>query len=209
MTLLLRVDKFEYDADTDLIRVQGVNVKENQFIGLGAHQSMDIKAPMKFTLIKKQFDSMHVKKLKEAASEAQTGNILVITMEEGIAHIFLVTRSTTKLKAKIEKHISKKKAFGTKTEAQKSKFFMQIISALDVMLADNNTQNSLLGSIKAVIIGSPGFYKDNFYTLLKEETEKRKTQWIKEVFAMTILAHCSSGFKHSLAEILNNKAIKD
>jgi hypothetical protein len=30
-------------------------------------------------------------------------------MEEGIAHLFLVSRATSKLKAKIEKRISKKK----------------------------------------------------------------------------------------------------
>jgi stalled ribosome rescue protein Dom34 len=70
---------------------------------------MDIRAPMKITLIKRHFDSMHVRKLKEASSEAQTGNILGIVMEEGIAHIFLVSKNASKLKAKIEKHISKKK----------------------------------------------------------------------------------------------------
>jgi len=69
---------------------------------------------MKVTLIKRHFDSIHLKKLHEATSEAQTGNVLAIVMEEGIAHIFLVSKSTSKLKAKIDKHISKKKAFGEK-----------------------------------------------------------------------------------------------
>ena len=32
-------------------------------------------------------------------------------MEEGISHLFLVGQSTSKLKAKIEKKISKKKAY--------------------------------------------------------------------------------------------------
>ena len=71
---------------------------------------------MKITLIKRNFDSIHVKKLKEAAGDSQAGQILAIVMEEGIAHIFLVTKSQSKLKAKIEKHISKKKAFGNKVE---------------------------------------------------------------------------------------------
>jgi len=95
---------------------------------------MDVKAPMKITLIKKVFDSMHVRKLKEAASETQGGSILAITMEEGIAHIFLVTKATTKLKSKIEKHISKKKAFGNKTATQKEKFYAQIKNSLETML---------------------------------------------------------------------------
>lgn len=40
-----------------------------------------------------------------------TGAIAVIVMEEGISHIFHVGNNTSKLKAKIEKKISKKKAF--------------------------------------------------------------------------------------------------
>ena len=46
-----------------------------------------------------------------------------VTMDEGIAHIFLVSKNTTKLKSKIEKTISKNKAFGSKTQKQKNKFF--------------------------------------------------------------------------------------
>jgi len=49
---------------------------------------MDIKAPMKLTLVKKQFDHIHVKKLNEAANDSNSASLLAITMEEGIAHIF-------------------------------------------------------------------------------------------------------------------------
>ena len=87
-SLLLKITKFDFDGDADTIRLLGQNAKENNFIGLGAFQSMDLKAPMKITLIKRKFDSMHVKQLKEAAQQAQTGSIIVITMEEGLAHIF-------------------------------------------------------------------------------------------------------------------------
>lgn len=54
-------------------------------------------------------------------------------MEEGIAHLFLVSRSISKLKAKIEKRISKKKGIAAITGAvdkQKSKFYEQIVQAL-------------------------------------------------------------------------------
>lgn len=95
------------------------------------HQSIDVRGNMKITLIKKHFDSMHVRKLKEATSGAAQGQIAAIVMEEGIAHLFLVSNQTSKLKAKIQKNISKKKAFGNKTETQKKKFFEQIESALE------------------------------------------------------------------------------
>lgn len=51
-------------------------------------------------------------------------------MEEGIAHLFLVSRNTSKLKAKIEKRISKKKAYVSQHDKQKAKFYEQVLQAL-------------------------------------------------------------------------------
>jgi len=51
--------------------------------------------------------------LKKATSESTHSQVLVIVMEEGIAHLVLVSKHTEKLKAKIEKSISKKKAFAS------------------------------------------------------------------------------------------------
>ena len=49
-------------------------------------------------------------------SDKNEGQMLALIMEEGICHAFMVSRSTTKLKFKIEKAISKRKAFANKTE---------------------------------------------------------------------------------------------
>jgi stalled ribosome rescue protein Dom34 len=68
---------------------------------------------------------MHVKKLNDATNLQDQGHVCAILMEEGIAHLFLVSRSTSKLKAKVEKRISKKKGIVALTGAhdkQKAKF---------------------------------------------------------------------------------------
>ena len=51
--------------------------------------------------------------LKKAVSDSNHGQVLVIVMEEGIAHLVLVSKHTEKIKAKIERGISKKKAFAS------------------------------------------------------------------------------------------------
>jgi stalled ribosome rescue protein Dom34 len=56
---------------------------------------------------------MHLKKLHDAVEMSSEGHICVIVMEEGMSHLFLVGRSTSKLKAKVEKAISKKKAYAS------------------------------------------------------------------------------------------------
>ena len=109
MNMVLQIKKFDYLGDVDRIRVKGINVKENQYCGLGQSQGMDVMAPLKFTLIKRVFDSIHVRKLDEALSINQQGQICVLMMQEGLAQMFMVTKSQTILKSKIEKHIPKKK----------------------------------------------------------------------------------------------------
>ena len=52
-----------------------------------------------------------MKKLNEAVSMHNSGLVAAIIMEEGIAHLFMVGKNTSKMKAKVEKRISKKKAF--------------------------------------------------------------------------------------------------
>jgi protein pelota len=91
--------------------VTGVNAQENKYLKLGQYQSLEIQAPKTLTLIKAQFDIVHLKKLADATDMQNLGHVCVVVMEEGIAHLFLVGKNTSKLKAKIEKRISKKKAY--------------------------------------------------------------------------------------------------
>ncbi len=67
--------------------------------------------------MKPQFDSIHIKKLNDATNLQDQGHVCTILMEEGIAHLFLVSRSTSKLKAKVEKRITKKKGIAAATGA--------------------------------------------------------------------------------------------
>lgn len=56
-----------------------------------------------------------------------SGLVCAIVMEEGMAHLFMVGKNTSKLKAKVEKRISKKKAFASTHEKQKDKFFENVL----------------------------------------------------------------------------------
>jgi protein pelota len=56
--------------------------------------------------------------------------------------------------------------------------------------------------IKCVVIGSPGFIKEAFANFWKSEASDRLNGTIKNILNKIILAHTSSGHKHSLTEIL-------
>jgi stalled ribosome rescue protein Dom34 len=83
---------------------------------------------------------MHIKKLNDATNLQNQGHVCAILMEEGIAHLMLVSRNVSKLKAKVEKRISKKKGIAVITgqhDKQKNKFFEQIVQALITHFSDS------------------------------------------------------------------------
>ena len=62
-------------------------------------------------------------------------------MEEGIAHIFLVSQSKTVVKAKIEKAIAKNTGMNNKNASSKAKFFDIIIKNLFEHFTGDNSSN--------------------------------------------------------------------
>ena len=92
-----------------------------------------------------------------------------------------------------------------KHATSKNKFFDNVIQALEHNFSGDN--HAQFEKVQCVVIGSPGFVKDNFYTYLKDVSEKKGNNFLKEVLGKLVLSHCSSGFKHSLKEILNNSEV--
>lgn len=124
-------------------------------------------------------------------------------MEEGIAHIFLVSQQKTVQKAKIEKAIAKNKGMNNKSAAGKARFFDLIIEAIIANFSGENS--AVYGKVNCVVVGSPGFVCENFVAHLKDVLQKKSTDiFLKDFISKVITAHCSSGFQHSLKEILSS-----
>ncbi len=124
-------------------------------------------------------------------------------MEEGISHLFLVAKNVTYLKSKIEHNLPKKKTRAVvhdKYGKAQAAFFTKIASA---MLKYIN-----LDIVKSIIIASPGYTKNEFFDYLTNEFEQNKYPELKNRKDMILLEHTTSGFKHSLKEILMNKEVQ-
>jgi len=166
-------------------------------------QAMDIHPPRQIMIVKRDFDSIHVMRLNQMIQEEDQGHLIAITMEEGIAHIFIVTQHKTMLKQKVEKTVAKSTKFNaSKKSSQKNKFFELVVQALEKEFTGEN--GYLFAKVKCCVIGSPGFVRENFYNYLKEISDKKQSSFIKDLISMTIIEHCSTGFKHSLNELLGS-----
>ncbi|KAK1271024.1 hypothetical protein QJS04_geneDACA007472 [Acorus gramineus] len=61
--------------------------------------------------------------------------------------------------------------------------------------------------VRCVVIASPGFTKDQFRNYLLLEAERRQLRPIIENKSRLILAHSTSGYRHSLREVLDTPSV--
>ena len=200
MVLTLRIEEIDYSPEG--IRFRGKNVSQNEYVAIGQYQTDEICINSFFSLYKSCWDEMYIDTLKKATDVTQTSEVVAILMEEGIANLFYLTNTQTVNKGKINLSIPKKRNGSTQHDKGREKFFQQI---LDKFLKNINFEN-----IKVIIIASPGFTQEDFRKYMEEKIENNKDfANLKNNLKKIIYTHSSSGFKHSLEEILAKKEIKN
>jgi protein pelota len=192
--MTVRVQKVDYDTEAPSLRVSGPNLVESDFMQLGQHHTMDLQMHQPFTLYKVKWDELYLEQLREATDPSVRCEIAALTMEEGLAHICLLSNVITSVKAKIEMPIPRKRKGVSGHDKSLEKFFDRVAAAVE--------QHINLEVIRCLIIASPGYTKDQFW---KYVTTKG-LEWARKVDV--VLAHSSSGEKQTLAEIISDPAVR-
>lgn len=200
-TLTIRVETIDFDTSACMLRVKGRNIKENDHVKMGAYHTLDLELNRRFVLYKGCWDSIHLERLALACDPTQNADIAAVVMQEGIANLCLVTPSMTLVRAKIDMNIPRKrKGHCGQHEKGMQKFYDAILRAI--------RQHVNFDVVKCVLIASPGFLKDYFYEYLFNTATQLDYKQILENKAKFVLAHASSGFKHSLREVLQDPSIQ-
>lgn len=111
-------------------------------------------------------------------------------MEDGIGNLFIVNKQTSIQKAKIQKQIPKNKTVYNSSGKARDKFFEACLQAI--------LQKLNLEVVSHLIIGSPGFVKDNFLEYCKTAATKASNKKLQNFLPNFILVRCSSGYKQSV-----------
>jgi protein pelota len=90
------------------LRLNGVNVKENEHIKIGQYHSLEIELSRPFSVSKECWDSISLDLLYELSNPVKKAEVAALVMEESVAHLCLVQSSMTKTCAKLEKASGKK-----------------------------------------------------------------------------------------------------
>ncbi|KAL6146915.1 hypothetical protein ACLB2K_057591 [Fragaria x ananassa] len=197
LKLEIKVDKVpEYDQEGGVVRVSGKNILENEHVKIGAHHTLELELHRPFALKKDVWDSVALLELNQACDPAASADLAVVIMQEGLAHILLVGRSMTITRSRIETSIPRKHGPSVAGyEKALSKFFENVLQAF-LKYVDFSV-------VRCAVIASPGFTKDQFHRHLLLEAERKQLRSIIENKSRIVLVHTTSGYKHSLREVLD------
>ena len=108
MNITIRIERIEFEAESCSLRLTGRNVEENEFVKMGQYHTVDIETGQPIVLEKQCWDLICLERLEEAADPAVKADIAAVVMQEGLAHVCLVTSSMTVTRARIERRMPKK-----------------------------------------------------------------------------------------------------
>ncbi|KAL3877810.1 hypothetical protein ACJMK2_035457 [Sinanodonta woodiana] len=190
-TLTIQVEAIDFDTQGCVLRVKGRNIEENQYVKMGAYHTLDLELNRKFTLGKHEWDSIALDRIEMCCDPTQHADLAAVVMQEGLAHVCLITPNMTLVRAKIETNIPRKrKGMCQQHDKGLEKFYDMIIQAI--------LRHVKFDVVKCVLVASPGFVKDQFYEYMFAQAVKLDYKVLLENKSKFVLVHSSSGFKHSL-----------
>ncbi|KAM7273139.1 hypothetical protein ACFE04_027803 [Oxalis oulophora] len=196
LKLEIKVQETEYHKEGGVLRVRGKNILQNEHVKVGAFHTLELELHRPFVLRKVRWDSFALDTLQQAADPAASADLAVVLMQEGLAHIFLVGKSMTTTRARIETSIPRKHGPAIAGyESALNKFFEHVLQAF--------LKHVDFGVVRCAVIASPGFTREQFHRHLFLEAERRQLRPIIENKSRIMLAHTTSGYKHSLREVLD------
>lgn len=199
-TLTIRVENIDFDTQACMLRLKGRNIVENQYVKMGAYHTLDLELNRKFILQKVLWDSIALDRVELACDPAANADVAAVVMQEGLAHVCLITPSMTLVRSKIDMTIPRKrKGFVQQHEKGLNKYYDAVMQGI-LRHVDFNI-------VKCVILASPGFVKDQFFEYMIQQAIKTDNKLLIDNKSKFLLVKASSGFKHSLKEVLQEPAV--
>ncbi|KAJ2661084.1 Translation factor pelota [Coemansia sp. RSA 1200] len=199
--LTISIEDMFFDVQAGALRINGRNIAENKFVGVGQYHTLDLEMNQAFTLIKPEWDFISLQRIDNACDITRQADVAAVTMQEGLAVICLVTQYMTVVRQRIEVPIPRKRR-GSTTNYEKAveRFYEQIYRSIK--------QHVDFDIIKVVILGSPGFLRDQFFDYMLAQAVKSDDKVIMGNKAKFLRVHTSSGHKGALEEVMRDPQIK-
>ena len=203
ITLLISVEKLDFDTQASALHVAGRVIEENKYTKVGQWHTLDLELNQNFSLEKTDggWDSVARGLVREACDPAKQADVWAVIMQEGLAHLAVLTGQRTVLRQKVEMTVPKKRGIGKQGDHDKAleKFF-QI--TLDTLLRQLD-----LSENKPILLASPGFVAQAFMKYLLGTATRTGNKALLAQKSNFVVAHAASGYLHSLTEVLQTPEV--
>jgi protein pelota len=197
--LTIQVERTDFDSEGCVLRLSGKNVEENSHVKIGAYHTLDLELNQTFSIEKQYWDAMHLDRIEQASDPVKTADVAAVVMTAGLAHLCLVTSHMTVTRARIEMNIPRTRAGSSDHSKAVRRFYdavyRAILDKIDFSL------------VKCVLLGSPGFVKDDFFEFLNLEAVRREDRALIENKSKFVLCHASNGHKRAVEEVMAQPAV--
>jgi len=183
--LKIRVEKTEFGASANSLRVSGIIVEGNDDVSKGSYHTFNVEENSIITIEKERWLNFQIEKLKEAC-RTKPPNILLCIFDREEAYFASLKKSGYEILTKIKGNVSKK----ADNNAQISNFYEEIIDLLK--------EYDKRFNLDRIIMASPAFWKDEFLKNLKDDELKKKI----------VLATCSGCDESAFNELLKRQEVR-
>lgn len=203
LTLKINVENIDYTPSDEVLRIRGKTVEPNEYVPMQSYHTAEIQLSKQFTLYKPDWDEISYGIIVKACSIEEKAEIGAVVLEEGVAHICLITDNMTVLRNKIEKSIPKKRrgeGGGGNHDKALEKFYDMTLSTM--------LRNFDLTRLKAIILASPGFTANALYKHVLTQATRDDNKVVFQNKSKFIVVHSSTGYLQGLEEALKDPSIQ-
>uniref|UniRef100_A0A7S0G2C7 Protein pelota homolog n=1 Tax=Rhodosorus marinus TaxID=101924 RepID=A0A7S0G2C7_9RHOD len=199
--LTIEVSEVDFDSQGLQLRIKGRNVVESSHVKIGAFHTIEVELHRSFELTKSSWDVIDLDRLTTASEPTAGADVAAVIMQEGLANVCVLGNSLSRFVTRVESNIARKgPGAAYNNDKSKSKFFDLVYRAMKDKLK--------LDELKVIILASPGYVKDEFFKYMNAEAVRTAEKSMIKIKPKCILAHSSSGHRHSLHEVLANPALQ-
>lgn len=200
MMLTVALKQVDFDPTSLQVRLSGTVQEENDAVRLGSYHTLTLELNQNFSIEKTCWDQIFLDLIEEATHPDRQAEIAAVVLQgTGLAHVCLVTGALTITKARIEVHIPKKRTGSSQHSKSITKFYETVYQAI--------LRHIDFSKVKCVVLGSPGFVKDDFFEYIKQESVRRDDRAFIDNKGKFVLCKASSGHKHALEDVFADPGV--
>lgn len=197
----LKVTKCNLDSPhSGLLRISGQIQNQVEGVQSNAFHAFDLEYNRSFKLYKDHWDTLAMENIEKACDPESKAEVGAVVMEEGIAHICLITETMTILRQKVEINIPRKKRGDSSGHDKSIRHFYEIV--LQTM-----KRNLPLNNLKAIILASPGFVAREYCDYIFERAAAESDKDMLRCKPKFLVVNSSTGYLQGLADIMKDPGV--